>query len=395
MNGRGVNSCHASVSVILHSYKIGLFPVLKIPSAARAPHKTSTANMHSHLFSLTFVAVFLQQILFTAAQPLFNRDDGEYSTRTVFQFPNGSWVENIAVRANGNLLLTRIDAPELFIIDPSAANPKAQLVYSFPEATGLAGIAETSPDKFALIAGNFSFATGAQLGSWSIWTVDFSKTSCTCNGTVGPEITKVTNISSAKFLNGMSSLNNDTVLVGDIDEGVIYGVNVNTGSSYVASAGDPLLAPTPNPILGNVSVNGIHVRDNFLYFVTSATNIFGRMPIRADGAQIGNASIVAHAFNSSIGFDDFTFDDKGNFFLVTASGNSIQQVTPDGRSKIVAGSLNSTALAEPTSVHFGRGQADKNVLYVTTAGGLAIPVQPGSQRVGGQVIAVDMSKGAS
>ena len=61
----------------------------------------------------------------------------------------------------------------------------------------------------------------------------------------------------------------------------------------------------------------------------------------------------------------------------------------EGQERIVAGNVNSTAIAEPTSAQLGRD----GVLYVTTAGGLAVPVVVGGvpTRVGGQVVAVDLN----
>lgn len=110
----------------------------------------------------------------------------------------------------------------------------------------------------------------------------------------------------------MSSLSDDTVLVGDLAAGVIYGVNVTSGNYYPAST-DPSLGPDPNPVPGAKCVNGIHVRDSFLYFATSRTNIFGRFPMGSNGAQIGNASVIAHALNGSDTFDDFTSDKMETF----------------------------------------------------------------------------------
>ena len=341
----------------------------------------------SLLFSLV---LFLQHISFTAARPLVPRHSSEFATHTVYQFANGTWAENIAVRPNGNLLVTRIDVPELYELDPSASNSTPELVYRFPKAQTLFGIAESSPDRFAVLAGNFSFDTGSQKGSYSVWNVDFSSS----NESIGaaPQVSKVVDLTEGEFLNGVSSLSNDTVLVGDLEAGVIYGVNVNTGTYYLASK-DPVLAPAPNPVLGEVGVNGIHVRGNYLYFVTSGTNVFGRFRIGPDGVQVGEASVIAQRPNATLGFDDFTYDSHGNFYLVTVGGNSVEQVNLNGQSRIIAGSLNSTAIAQPTAAHLGRGANDKNVLYVTTAGGLAFPVN-GNTIVGAQVVAVDLGKEA-
>ena len=57
---------------------------------------------------------------------------------------------------------------------------------------------------------------------------------------------------------------------------------------------------------------------------------------------------------------------------------------------ILAGNINSTDIAEPTSAAFGRN-GKENILYVTTAGGLFFPVN-GTEVVGGQLVAVLLGK---
>ena len=56
----------------------------------------------------------------------------------------------------------------------------------------------------------------------------------------------------------------------------------------------------------------------------------------------------------------------------------------------IAGDLNSTSIAQPTSAAFGRN-GDEGVLFVSTAGGLGIPVN-GNEIVGGQIVAVRVGK---
>ena len=116
--------------------------------------------------------------------------------------------------------------------------------------------------------------------------------------------------------------------------------------------------------------------------------------------QNGPGEIIARQMNASEGFDDFALRESkaggiDKAFLVTGGGNSVEEVDLDlkgerGSGRIVAGALNSTAIAQGTAAQFGRGEADKEVLYVTTAGGLAVPVD-GDIRVGAQIVAVDMS----
>jgi hypothetical protein len=78
--------------------------------------------------------------------------------RTVTQFPNLTWVENLAVRSNGQVLVTLLTTPELVLVDPFN-DGKQVVVHQFPNVVGLTGIAEIAEDVFAVASGNFSVKT--------------------------------------------------------------------------------------------------------------------------------------------------------------------------------------------------------------------------------------------
>lgn len=79
--------------------------------------------------------------------------------------------------------------------------------------------------------------------------------------------------------------------------------------------------------------------------------------------------------------------------MATGGANTIQKInTRTGEVRIAAGDVNSTAIAEPVSAKFGRRECDLTVLYVTTAGGLATPVN-GDTIIGGQLVAVRTGSG--
>ncbi|OIW32862.1 hypothetical protein CONLIGDRAFT_640031 [Coniochaeta ligniaria NRRL 30616] len=121
---------------------------------------------------------------------------------------------------------------------------------------------------------------------------------------------------------------------------------------------------------------------------TSARAVFNRVAIHEDGTPAGTVTTIAHTPGPPDEHDNFTIDCDGNAFLVTGGGNSIEMLSPTGRRQvIIAGNINSTAIAEPTSCAFGLGPLDKSVLYVVTAGGLAVPVD-GDITIGGQLVAV-------
>lgn len=64
------------------------------------------------------------------------------------------WVENIAVRSNGKILVTLINTPQVWQIDP--ASHIAELVHVFPHAISALGITEYEHDVFAVVSNTSS-----------------------------------------------------------------------------------------------------------------------------------------------------------------------------------------------------------------------------------------------
>src|ERR1700722_14136610 len=88
----------------------------------------------------------------------------------IFEFAKGTWVENLAVRSNGKVLVTLGTSPELYQIDPFSDPAEATLVYRFPDAKALGGIAEVEHDVFAVISYNASLTTNG--GAQFVWKAD-------------------------------------------------------------------------------------------------------------------------------------------------------------------------------------------------------------------------------
>ncbi|KAL6812615.1 hypothetical protein V8C40DRAFT_270382 [Trichoderma camerunense] len=317
-------------------------------------------------------------------------------TSLVYEFPNNTWVENIAARNNGELLLSIVGTPQLFTIDPSAPSPRQPvLIHEFTDSLDVFGIAEYQTDKFAVLTGNFSFETGdLGLGSWAVWSVDLNgvristkNEESTLSST--PKVAKIADIPPAQILDGLSVLSQkqQTLLIGDLSAGVIYRLDI--GSGDVATVlNDTFTAAVPIPHFAPSGVDGLHVRNGELFFSNVGQQKLFKVPIDEDGTPSGPVTVVASALSTLDGYDDFTFDCAGNIFVTTGGGNSIEMISADGSQQvIIAGDVNSTAIAEPTSCVFGRGLHDKNVLYVVTAGGLGLPVN-GDTIIGGQLVAV-------
>ncbi|KAF7187967.1 putative hetero-Diels-Alderase [Pseudocercospora fuligena] len=310
------------------------------------------------------------------------------AVKLLYQYPKGIWIENIAVRETGDLLLTILSLPHLDQLNPFEPNPKPHTLFSFPDAGSVAGIAEIDYDTFAMAVGNFSLKSGPVNGSWSIWKSSFAEKK------YPPNFAKMTDLPEAIFPNGMCGLPGTptphAILNGDIRTGKVWRINTTTGAHEVIIDNN-LTAVVTDPVFGESGVNGIHVTNESLYFVNTGQQILARMPIKPDGTPIRPPEIIAR-INAPFEFDDFAIQGDVGYF-VTGSGNSIASIRLDGhsRAKIIAGQLNSTEIAEPTSAAFGRTRHDKHILYVVTAGGLAAPVN-GNITIGAQVLAIDMKK---
>jgi hypothetical protein len=342
--------------------------------------------------SVLFILSAVLSAAFVAAMPYGAATDAVFD---VFQFPNLTALENIAVRSNGNLLVTSPTAPHLYQINPFNPPPNpsaAPLVFSFPNATALLGIAEFEPDVFAVAVGTVH-PPNFVAGSFSVWKVDVSSFRSTADGVVTSNATasKITDIPGASILNGITLVAPDSpqILLADSGNGLVWRVDVRTGE-YKSVLEDVLLKPGVNQTLG---VNGIHIWSDYLYWTNTYLDggLFGRVKINVSGSNAGTAAGPYEIVVKNGPGDDFTFDGKGNAYIATNFNRDVQRITPDGNVSVVAGNVQSTQLESDAALQFGRTSKDENTLYVVTSGGLSSRV-PGTQLMGGKITAIDLEK---
>ncbi|KAH8807214.1 hypothetical protein F5884DRAFT_788785, partial [Xylogone sp. PMI_703] len=195
---------------------------------------------------------------------------------------------------------------------------------------------------------------------------------------------KVTDIPEANFLNGITLLSSKekTILVSDSGLGSVWHVNLATADYYI-SIDDPTMKPAANATSApdTLGINGLHIRNNDLYYANSGQELFVKMPIHRNGTQAGDPSILA---TDRVG-DDFTFDKAGNAYVTQDPQNLLYEVTTSGKVSTVLGQATSSLVEGDTSASFGRTFADSHILYITTNGGLVNPVE--GPAVGGKVLA--------
>jgi hypothetical protein len=327
-----------------------------------------------------------------SGRPAEQTDNTAKKLRDVIVFPNGTWVENIAVRSNGNLLVTLINLPEVWEVNPLSG--AAELVYSFPNANVSLGIAEVEHDIFAVNVGNFSGPGIGVPGSWSVWTLDYNHHAPRSNKPTGK---KVTAIPSAVFLNGLAALPTKpgVILTGDSFLGEIFAVDTLNGHYSVAIDVPELARNTTSQI--QLGVNGIRIHDGYLYFTNSDNApLFAKIPLSINGSAAGPVETIAKSpqYPINVGFqaDDFALDTTAKHaFIATNPSNIIVKITiATGEQQVIAGKEFSASVAGATGVAFGRNRYDTQTLYIVTDGGLADPSSAGV--TGGKILALDTTK---
>ncbi|KAF8191976.1 hypothetical protein K438DRAFT_1830318 [Mycena galopus ATCC 62051] len=288
-----------------------------------------------------------------------------FPAQLVFQTPNGQSLENLAVRPSSQLLITSTLSPTLYTLDPTAANPTLDEVFTFPNASALTGIAQYRPDVYAIVASELN-GTSIMVapGSVVIWSLDF-----TSGGT--PTARRAARIPQSVLANGLSTVpgHPDLVLAADSILGAAFEVNVRTGAVRILIQ-DAAMAPIgpsgPPPALG---INGLHVRAGLLYFTNTQRETFSRVPFGGGTVEeLGSGA-----------FDDFAFDSEGRAWVATNPGaltlfTQLKNGTWEEETAV------NTVLNGTSSAAFGRdGARETKILYATTRAG--------------QIVAVDTSGG--
>lgn len=291
-------------------------------------------------------------------------------------FPKNYFLENLAVRADGSVLVTAVLQKELWWVPPIPGDSVVEpiLVHRFDHPA--TGIVETAPDVFAV-----SLTEGYTTHESLLVTVDFTgwvpgdpvtpRTICRFDG-------------RARALNGACLLGPDVLAVADCFAGLIWRVDLGGATRQAAArvwlahdtmAFDPDSGVPPPPQPG---VNGVRysARDGYLYYTSTAQQVFMRVAVDPSTREpTARPEFVAAIDNA----DDFCVDEDAGFAYVTRHrANTIDRVPlragHGSEVRRVAGEPFDEALVGPSSAGWGRrpGQPGR-VFYVTTDGGTTAP----------------------
>ncbi|EKG09677.1 Six-bladed beta-propeller TolB-like protein [Macrophomina phaseolina MS6] len=351
------------------------------------------ANYFLPFFSLSFGSAAADN---DAAAALSHKPS---SVRTLHQWPLGTWAENIAVRPNGNLLVTFISpSAALHELNPASppdtSDPAATLLHAFANATQATGIAELgdAPDVFAVVADSTVYRVDLRPAADRAGNNNNNKNNNAANNGTAAAVTPIATIAGAGLLNGMASLPGTSILlIADSELGAIWRLDAQTGAPASILLRDPTMAPSDaDPNLPFLGINGIRYgADGHVYFNNSPLRLFCRVPVHpGTGDVAGAVQVVARGVLA----DDFAVrweaaEGEVVAYLAGLNDNVVTRVTLDGTKEVVAGNLNSSAVAGATAGAWGRTPKTGTTLFVTTGGGTGLPVN-GTYVEGGKVVAL-------
>lgn len=279
----------------------------------------------------------------------------------VAEFSINTFLENIAINSSGSVFITSYEEGKIYRMTPSGERSEFASVHG-----NVAGIVVDQAGNL-LVAASVNSETDSKTPT--ILGIDSS-------GVIKPLVT----LPDAIFLNGMAHLEGDRYLVADSYKGVIWELNVSTRIARIWIQ-DSLLScsDTSNPF---PAVNGIKLYNNWLFASNTQRQLLIRIPIAENGMP-GTPEV----FLTQVNLDDFAFDVLGNLYGTTHVYNSVIRISPDKQITTIAkaeqGVTGSTALA------FGRGERDRTSLYVTTNGGMSLPLPTGIEPA--KVVRLDIS----
>ncbi|HWX98736.1 MAG TPA: hypothetical protein VNY55_02340 [Mycobacterium sp.] len=287
----------------------------------------------------------------------------------IASFPQHFFLENLAVRADGSILVTVLNHKQLWYVPaPDGSQPVTPvLVHTFD---GIAmGIVETEPDIFYVSTVGHATLERFDMRGW------------VPGAPVTP--TRVLTFGQPAGLNGACLLSRRVILLADSLAGLIWRVDL-TDDGLTATASVWLrhhtMAPDPDsgftsPLGPQPGINGIRfaARTNVVYYTCTARKLFMRMSVDpATHTPVGQPEVVA----SDISADDFCLDENvGVAYLTTHTANTIVRVpinagTEGATTCVVAGDPFTEQLVGPSSAAWRRGPADYGrIAYVTTDGG--------------------------
>jgi hypothetical protein len=293
----------------------------------------------------------------------------------VAYFPEKYFLENLAIRADGSVLITAAAQQELWIVPSAASDSMVSPILVHRFDLRALGVVEVEPDVFVVsVGGRYPSHEGhlvrIDLNGWTAGEPVSAETIFTFDDRV-------------RGLNGSCLLGSGVMALAD-RAGLIWRVDLGPGArsatarvwlAHDSMGDDPDsgVARPPQP-----GVNGVRysAQTGYLYYTSTAQKVFMRVPVDPETLDAAGPPEFVAAITDG---DDFCIDEVGGFAYVTRHrANTFDRVplTPRHGSEVrhLAGDPLDPVLVGPSSAAWGRGPGDYGrVSYVITDGGSIEP----------------------
>ncbi|KAM5347568.1 hypothetical protein ACJ41O_007392 [Fusarium nematophilum] len=281
----------------------------------------------------------------------------------VHTVPGTQHLENLALRHNGDVLVTSTGSAFVHLISPG--EKFVARVGQIPGVTSLIGIAELQRDVFFVSGSNL---TGFDAkGTNIVWKLDMRQFCADGNGAIlePARMELVTEIPSAGLLNGMTRLashDGSHLLLSDSSQGSIIRLNIDT-KAYEVVIQDPTMGSAPEG--PSVGVNGIHTHNDRLFYTNSNRELFAQIPISlVTGRAKGEAEVLINT--TLVAADDFALSKDGKRAWIAKNGEHVV-LEVDIMARTTSVAINSTILGASSAVALGKDEFGRQVLYATGA----------------------------
>lgn len=295
---------------------------------------------------------------------------------TFAEFPEHTMLENLAVRADGSVLVLASPQRQVWVAPaPTDTLPvKPILLHTFDEGHLAQCLVEADPDIFYVATYGKPALYRFDLRDWAL------------NQSLSP--TKVLDFDASAGPNGGALIAPGVMLFSDCLAGSILRVDLSDGGlqgrartwlkheTMAAGGGHPPIKFSATMEVPFPGINGLRYgpKTKFVYYTTSSQNLFMRVALDPDTLEPSGApEHLADMPN----VDDLCLDeDKGVAYIARHPDHIIERAPLDPASSAparlaVAGDPFTDALIGPTSVDWGRGPGDYGrIAYATTDGGV-------------------------
>ena len=261
--------------------------------------------------------------------------------RVVATWPIGTFIENIAVLADGSFALSIHNQRRLVRVTT-------------------AGIQNDFAEMLVSPAGSIAYGDGVLVVGGEVGEGPHKVYAVAGDGRVEEKLV----VPDTLFLNGFTPVSAHRAYTVDSLKGQIVEIDTALWTSRVVLADDHLRKVSDEPMLPGA--NGIKAGDGCLYI----TNTDRALILRADLAPSGDVTALSVVAESLRG-DDLAIDEAGLLYVTNHIHNTLTRLNREGSDRVaIAGPKQGMPGCTACVFH----PADPGALYVTTTGGLIMPL---------------------